>query len=163
MIVGVDLSTYRIDLAWLENGKPQRWHQILGTPKDDTIDRLRRIEIHWPRRPRSWPTPGITHPQGEDCTEVCIEWPWGRGKALPPLMATVGIITRQAPPWARVSWIKAGDLRAAIGARNTKASARYAIGELYPDAMWEFDEHECDALVTCLGWSAILAAQEDAA
>lgn len=155
-IVGVDLSTYRIDLAWLdEHGRPQRWHQELGGPKVDTIDRLRAIEIRWPT--------SCALPHGADVTEVCIEWPWGRGKALPPLMAVTGIVTRQAPRWARVSWAKCQDLRAAIGAKNTKVAAVTALlhmDDLNIDELDQWDEHELDALVTCVGWTRILEGQE---
>lgn len=155
-IVGVDLSTFRIDLAWLDaSGRPQRWHQVIGTDKDDAIDRMRRIAIEWPGG-------------GQDITEVCIEWPWGRGKALPPLMAVTGIITRAAPPWARVSWVKSGDLRAAIGARNTKLAAHQALFDIAEAAGWlgrvdGWDEHEADALVACVAWTRIIDQQEAAA
>lgn len=161
MIVGVDLSTFRIDLAWLDaQGRPQRWHQDLGTSKEDAIDRMRRIAIRWPS---STTLDGTVI--ASDVTEVCVEWPWGRGKALPPLMAVTGIVTRQAPSWARVSWAKCGDLRRAIGAKDTKEWAHWTICGIYPriglhEDAW--NEHELDALVTCVGWTRILERQETA-
>lgn len=149
MIVGVDLSTHRIDLAWISprDGTPQRWHQELGSRKVDTIDRLRAIEIHWPR----YGTPP------DDTTEVVIEWPYGRSSNL--LMAVVGVITNQAPTWARVSWLKSHDLRAAIGAKNSKPSAETMILTHARGMAWDLEgwnEHELDALVTCLGGTHIL-------
>lgn len=164
MIVGVDLSTFRIDLAWLDaQGRPQRWHQELGTTKEDAIDRMRRIAIRWPS---STTLDGTVI--ASDVTEVCIEWPWGRGKALPPLMAVTGIVTRQAPSWARVSWAKCGDLRRAIGAKDTKADVVRALSDIAATdvARWlhvlQWNEHELDALVTCVGWTRILERQETA-
>lgn len=157
MIVGVDVSSRRIDLAWLENGKPQRWHQELA--KGHLIDRLRSIRIQWPD---VW-----SYPENA-LTDVAIEYPFGRGNAIAALMATVGVITRQAPPWARVAWPSAGELRAAIGARNTKESAHAAIEQLMGrhwlhdaySAVYDWDEHELDALVACIGWTRILEANE---
>lgn len=158
MIVGVDISTHRIDTAWLDaDGRPQRWHQDLG--KGATIDRLRRIRVDWP---------GYTNHDGsaEDPHEIVIEEPWGRGKALAPLHQVLGIVTRQAPSWARVAHVSSGDLRRAIGAANTKASAHERIknGCVELPTMWNatWDEHSLDALVACIAWQRILG-QQDAA
>lgn len=175
MIVGVDVSSRRIDLAWLEDGKPRRWHQELGGPKTHLIDRLRSIRIQWPND--IFIVPGAGH----GVTDIAIEYPFAVQKpAVAALMATVGVITRQAPPWARVAWPSAGELRAAIGARNTKAAAHEAIYDLFPGPSVDYDKlgyvsrignlgqlagwtpDELDALVACLGWSAILAAQDAA-
>lgn len=151
MIVGVDLSTHRIDLAWIDpiDARPRRWQQEL-TGKS-SIDRIRQIEIHWPY----WPA------QGVETTEVVIEWPFGRSSNY--LMAVVGILTHQAPTWARVSWLKCSDLRTAIGAKNTKRDAHEAIHmhvcpvhERDECILTDWDEHELDALVTCLGGTHIL-------
>lgn len=169
MIVGVDVSSRRVDLAWLEDGKPCRWHQELA--KGHLIDRLRSIDIHWPIvQPRDH-LPDNALPPGyqrrtEDVTDVAVEYPFGRGNAIAALMATVGVITRQAPPWARVAWPSSGELRTAIGAKNTKDDAwnqlMHGINwpyDVYQDIN-EWDEHECDALVACIGWTRILEANE---
>lgn len=171
MIVGVDVSSRRIDLAWLENGKPCRWHQELA--KGHLIDRLRSIDIQWPRgsitidygEPHGTITSEASH--GWDVTDVAIEYPFGRGNAIAALMATTGVITRQAPPWARVAWPSAGELRAAIGAKNNKAHAHATLCRVYQPAipnahelLADWDEHELDALVACLGWTAILEQQD---
>lgn len=149
-VVGIDVSSKRIDLAWLdEQGRPQRWHQLLG--KGDLIDRLRTIHIQWP----------------DDVTEVCIEYPFTpqRG-AIAALMATVGVITHQAPSYCRVAWVKTADLRDAIGcAKNTKEDAhRTLIRGCDPALAWlrHWTPDELDALVACLGWATILG-QQDAA
>jgi hypothetical protein len=158
MVVGVDVSSHQINLAWLEDGKPQRWHQEL--PKGHLIDRLRSINIRWPRTGTI-----LLGEDGADVTDVAIEYPFGRGNAIAALMATTGIITRQAPPWARVAWPSSGELRAAIGARNTKDSAHTALWTLMPCSaphhpLEQWNEHELDALVACIGWTAILKAQD---
>jgi hypothetical protein len=156
MIVGVDLSTHRIDLAWMAGGKPQRWHQKLEGKT--SIDRIRQIHVRWP-----------TSIVEGDTTEVVLEWPFGRSSNY--LMAVVGILTHQAPSWARVSWLKCDALRTAIGARNNKRDAHYRLDQIFttvnverfrgrmPDIdmpLLGWDEHELDALVTCLGGTHIL-------
>lgn len=164
MIVGVDVSSRRIDLAWLENGRPCRWHQELA--KGHLIDRLRSIRVEWPSRPFLYSDMACTQVKqpGFDTTEVAIEYPFGRGNAIAALMATTGIITRQAPPWARVAWPSAGELRAAIGAKNTKSSAHTELCALMAEyGGWlidDWDEHELDALTACIGWTRILEANE---
>lgn len=152
MIVGVDVSSRRIDLAWIEDGKPQRWHQELsgGRHDDSLIDRLRRIRVQWPY----------------DLTHVAIEYPWARGDGIPALWSTMGVVTRQVPVGIEVGWPEPRELRAAIGAKNTKVDAKRALFLIGLAQAWNdlprYDEHELDALVACLGWTAILAAQEDA-
>jgi hypothetical protein len=162
VIVGVDVSSRRIDLAWLENGKPQRWHQELGGPKTHLIDRLRLIAVRWP------PMDAL---KLIDVTDIAIEMPFGQSRtSIGALMAVVGIITSQAPPWARVAWPSSGELRQALGARNTKDSAHLAIRTHFHHGDTTFhcdldgwDEHELDALTACIGWTRILQAQDDAA
>lgn len=178
MIVGVDVSSYRIDLAWVQDGRPCRWHQELPK-KAHLIDRLRSIRVEWPRtRPFDLSQIGHVNPPAfaerlktaHDVTDVAIEYPFGRGNAVAALMATVGVITRQAPPWARVAWPSSGELRAAIGAKNTKAEAHAFVhaavcpieNDMGNCPIGDWDEHELDALVACLGWSKILEAQEAA-
>lgn len=165
MIVGVDVSSYRIDLAWLENGEPQRWHQQLDT-KAHLIDRLRSIRIQWPQDAQRYSEPGVLKrglfdPVQSDVTDIAIEMPFGQSrKSVAALMATVGVVTRQAPPWARVAWPSAGELRAAIGAKNNKASAHGILYLWYAGQLDGWDEHELDALVACLGWARIIEQQE---
>jgi hypothetical protein len=165
MIVGVDVSSKRIDLAWIHppDGSPMRWHQDLTVKgrNNELIDRLRRIRIQWP----AW---GNWKP-GDDVTDVVIEYPFApQRRSIAALGAVVGIVTRQAPPWARVAWPSAGELRQAIGAKNTKASAHEAIRDLlrdgsnHADQIPGWDEHELDALVACIGWTKILEANEAA-
>lgn len=166
-VVGVDLSTLRVDLAWIDDtGHPQRWHQVIGDPKarakktEDVIDSLRRIAIQWPMSTS-------TDPGGAMVTEVCIEYPRGQNHAVTAKLAAVaGVITRQAPRWARVSWIDSRDLRSAIGAKNTKLDAHRAlIRGCDPALAWlrHWNEHELDALVACVAWTRILDQQETAA
>lgn len=160
MIVGVDISTHRIDLAWLENDKPQRWHQELG--KGATIDRIRRIHVQWPAVVHPF---GVAIAPGASMTDVCIEEPWGRGKALAPLHQVLGIVTRQAPSWARVAHVSSGDLRKAIGAKNTKVDAHTKLqyhlsgGIVGVNPIGDWDEHELDSLVACIAWTRILGQQ----
>ena len=110
---------------------------------------------------------------GSSITDIAIEMPFTPQRtAIAALMATVGVITRQAPTWARVAWPSSGELRTAIGAKNTKDSAHAALRRQFelrsvqindPKQPWGlagWDEHELDALVACLGWQKILEAQE---
>ena len=150
-IVGVDISTTQIHTAWIDGtGSPRRWHCTLGKPTTPIQDRVRNIHMQWP------PT----------VTEICIEYPFGRSRTgLASMMAVVGAVTKSAPSYCRVAWISSGDLRQAIGAANTKASAHGRIGWLYPGSLngcFDWDEHELDALVACIGWTRILAAQDAA-
>jgi hypothetical protein len=151
-VVGIDISSRQINTAWLSpSGHPERWSQDLG--KGDLIDRLQRIHIQWPDSP----------------SEICIEYPYTpqRG-AIAALMATVGIVTHQAPRYARVSWVKTADLRAAIGCRNTKQAAQemilahfeYLIGRGRPAPVLDWTDDDRDALVACIGWTRILEANE---
>lgn len=177
-IVGIDVSSRRVDLAWLEDGHPQRWHQELGDSKTHLIDRLRTIRIQWPdwipetiTRPYDgavFPSSRVDWAPGHGMTDIAIEYPYAPQRtAIAALMATVGIITRQAPTWARVAWPSSGELRAAIGARNNKQDAHTRLWNAYPWTLGDFreirdgwDEHELDALVACIGWTRILAAQD---
>ena len=152
MIVGVDVSSHQINLAWLENGKPQRWHQELGDAKTPVIDRVRKARIRWH---------DALAPLEPD--EICIEYPYSVNRQTnATLMAVVGAVTASAPRWARVAWPSSGELRAAIGAKNRKVDAHAALELNYGFDLAGFDEHECDALVAAVGWAAILQAQDAA-
>ena len=153
MIVGVDVSSHRIDLAWLENGKPQRCRQELEGKQ--LIDRVRKVHVPWYTL------------LGDDCTEIAVEYPFGRSRAgVAALMAVVGAITASSPPWARVAWPSSGELRAAINAPNRKYDAHIRIQTLHnlphPSDPNAWNEHELDALTACTGWTRILQ-QQDAA
>lgn len=145
-VVGVDLSTLRVNTAWMSGTGPKRWHCDLG--KGHIIDRVRRVHMVWPAT----------------VTEIAIEYPFGRSRlGAGSLMAVVGAITKSTPSYARVAWPSSGDLRAALGARNTKDDAVRALHEhVNPRDLPGWDEHELDALVTCLGWTLILNSQDAA-
>lgn len=157
MIVGVDVSSKRIDLAWISSrGTPQRWHQLLHA--EHVIDRVKLIAPPWS---------AIEAQERDSITEVAIEYPFSNNrKTLAHLMAIVGAITRSAPMQARVAWPSSGELRAAIGAKNTKADAhdklRRQMLVAYSSRSYidEWDEHELDALVACIGWTRVLEAQQ---
>ncbi len=157
MIVGVDVSSYRVDLAWLDarpqfrapdRFHPERWHVLLGTSKDHLIDRVRQVRVVWPL----------------DVSEVAIEYPPPRNYATTAaLMAVIGAITKSAPAYARVAWPTPGELRRAIGAANGKEAASKRLDEIAHMKGWnldEWDEHERDALVACMGWTVILDRQD---
>lgn len=164
-IVGIDVSSKRVDLAWLENGKPQRWHQQLDE-KAHLIDRLRSIRIQWPGVPFTVSGDHMTvNRPGHEVTDIAIEYPWARGNGVAALWSTVGVITRQAPHWARVSWPYSKDLRAAIGSVDIKGQAHLALSLLCVETGWDLSDwtpDELDALVTCVGWTRILEAQDAA-
>lgn len=149
-VVGVDISSRLVNLAWMSPaGRPQRWSQDLG--RGDLIDRLQRIHIEWPESP----------------SEICVEYPYTpQRNAIAALMATVGVVTHQAPRYARVSWVKTADLRAALGCKNTKAAAYEAIQAMtfgvWTHALMGWSADDIDALVACLGWQRILAKQDAA-
>lgn len=160
-VVGVDISTLAVHVAWLEDGKPQRWHVDLGGSKVHVIDRIRAIEIAWPH--------SMSY-DSYDTQDVAIEFPYSVNRDTnAKLMAVLGAVTRQAPPWARVAWPSAGELRFAIGAaKNTKLDAHRALHDLchvcpHSDdhcILLDWNEHELDSLVACIGWTRILEAQD---
>lgn len=148
-VVGIDISTTYVHTAWLENGKPMRWHCHLGKPRDPIQDRVRAVRMQWPT----------------SVAEIAIEYPYGPNReGLMSMMAVIGAVTKSAPTYCRVAWISSQDLRKAIGASNTKESAHLALAG-YPEffeacAYWTPDE--LDALTACIGWTNILAAQDAA-
>jgi hypothetical protein len=159
MVVGVDVSSYRVDLAWLDyhpdlwDGqrlKPERCHFILGTSKDHLIDRVRNVRIVWPL----------------DVTEVAIEYPPPRNYATTAaLMAVIGAITKSVPTMARVAWPSVREVRDAIESPYGKADSHERLDEIARMKGWnidEWDEHERDALIACVAWEIILNQQENA-
>jgi hypothetical protein len=151
-VIGFDFSTYRIDWAWENAAGLHRRRLELGVSKSH-IDRIQLVR-------------GLTIPL--DTEEACLEMPWGPNqKTTRSLMAVMGAITCRMPLDVRVSWIDPSDLRRAIGAGNSKDAAHDRLRELYPQhdldgAKWSrrWDEHELDALVAAVGWTAILDGQE---
>lgn len=144
MIVGFDISTRRIDWAWLNDDEPHRHYHDLAGPH--VIDRVRCV--------RSLGLP-------PDMTEACIEYPYSVNRQTnASLMAIVGALTTRIYPEVRVAWVTSLDLRAACAAAaNTKTAAHERILDLHPLARG-WDEHALDALVTCQGWTTILSLQE---
>lgn len=165
-IVGCDVSSYRVDLAWVNrDGRPAFWHQELAGGKHDNelIDRIRRIRIEWPGGSNAYVE------EGWDVTHIAIEYPYARGNGIPALWTTVGVITRQAPRWAEVGWPEPRAIRAALGIKDKKTLVKDALYYLpqwpvgVPTGLLERDEHELDALATCIGWTLILRANGDIA
>lgn len=152
MIVGFDISTRRIDWAWISSvhGCPMCEHRDLGSGKAALIDRVQNVRY-------------LGLPM--NVTEACIEYPYSVNRQTnASLMAVVGAVTARVPSGTRVSWVSSQDLRAAIGAVNTKEAAHDAIRRLYSPhvRLDQWDEHELDALVAMRGWENILNAQETA-
>lgn len=150
MIVGVDVSTFAVHTAWLENGSPRRWHCELGTKNDHVIDRIRSVHMIWPA----------------SVEEIVIEYPYSVSRETNAhLMAVVGAITKSAPSYCRVTWESSLRLRQAIGAKNTKKDAASALVWAAPPLMKRaadlvfWSDHEIDALVACIGWGNILTQQ----
>lgn len=170
-VVGVDLSSYRIDLAWVNDDGPERWHQVLAKPRPTAhkdyvpvLERIRAIEVPWMaiRYDRMDRGPWGALP-GTDVTDLVIEYPFGNhASSIAPLMAVVGALTKDAPRWMAVHWPAAQKLRKAIGAKNTKDDAVKKLRELpwLEDYFEDWDEHELDALVAAVGGRAIIEASE---
>lgn len=153
MIVGVDISTFAVHTAWLQDdGAPRRWHCTLGTTKNHVIDRVRNVAMVWPSA----------------ITGVAIEMPFSNNRMTNSgLMAVVGAVTKSAPTYCRVTWESAGTYRAAIGCINNKYDAGMAVKRIVWPDIWEdyppdWSPDELDALVAAVGWQKILAAQDDA-
>lgn len=152
-VIGFDFSTYRIDWAWQDGENFRRRRLELGVSKS-VLDRIQLCR-------------NLTIPL--DTEEACIEMPWGVGVSTTRVLsAVVGAITSHLPLDVRVSWVNPGDLRRAIGAKDTKEAAHARVREMFPrydfggTEPWSrrWDEHELDALVAALGWTAILDGQE---
>lgn len=148
--IGIDLSSFRIDYAWLDDkDHPVVVRQLLGSPKHPIQDRIRNIDFLDGVR-EIWSTKRY-------CSSVIIEKPMGSVNIVSPLMAVVGAVTAGIPGDVPVHWLRCNQLRAGIGAKNTKESAWEALEKLIPmDPEW--DEHEKDALV-CAVSGAILIEQ----
>lgn len=158
MIVGFDISTTRIDWAWISqiDGRPKYNTLHLGKPNTPLIDRIRNIR-------------GLGLPL--DVTDAVIEQPFSINRnSNSSLMAVVGALTCRLDRSITVAWVSPGDLRAAVGAKNTKASAQDVVHRLicpqYPGQAPDrcrlegWSEHSLDALVACLGWTRILDQQD---
>lgn len=143
-VVGFDISTRRLDWAWVnEYGVPCCHVHDLG--KGDIVDRIRRVC-----------NLGLPH----SMVEAAIEYPYSVNRQTnASLMAAVGALTCRIDSMARVAWVSSGDLRAAIGANNSKPSAHERIRDLH-SGIGDWDEHSLDALVAAAGWTAILALQD---
>lgn len=143
MVVGFDISTRRLDWAWLEQSVPMHRFHELG--KNDIIDRVRNVV-----------NLGLPH----EMTEACLEYPYSINRQTnASLMAVLGALTNRIDRMSRVAWMSAGDLRAAIGASNSKPAAHERIRDIHPLASG-WDEHALDALVACQAWTTILDLQE---
>lgn len=150
MIVGFDISTKRIDWAWISkvHGCPMCENRDLGS--GELIDRVQRIRY-------------LGLPM--EVTDAVIEYPYSVNRQTnASLMAVVGALTNRMPTGTRVAWVASADLRTAIGCANTKAAAHERIRQLYSPhvRLDQWDEHELDALVAMRGWENILNAQENA-
>lgn len=146
--IGIDLSSFRIDYAWLDDKEhPVVHHQILGTPKSPIQDRIRNIDFLDGVR-EIWSTK-------REVSSVIIEKPMGSINIVSPLMTVVGAITAGIPKEVPVHWLRCNQLRAGIGAKNSKESAWAALGLLIPlDPEW--DEHQKDALVCAVGGAILI-------
>lgn len=146
--IGIDLSSFRIDYAWLDDkDHPVVHHQMLGNIRMPIQDRIREIDFLDGVR-EIWSTQ-------RNCSSVIIEKPMGSVNIVSPLMAVVGAITAGIPKDVPVHWLRCNQLRAGIGAKNTKESAWESLGQLIPlDPEW--DEHQKDALVCAVGGAILI-------
>ena len=147
--IGIDLSSFRIDYAWLDDRHhPVVVTQILGKPKDRIEDRLRNIDFLEATR-EIWSTK-------REHSSVIIEKPMGRISIVSPLMAVVGAITAGIPKDIPVHWVGVSQLRAGMGAKNSKESAWQRVSDLTELDYSEWDEHEKDALVAAIGGALLI-------
>lgn len=147
--IGIDLSSFRIDYAWLDDRKhPVVVSQLLGKPKDKIQDRLRNIDFLEATR-EIWSTK-------REHSSVIIEKPFGGINIVSPLMAVVGAITAGIPKDIPVHWVGVSQLRSAIGAKNSKESAWEQIALLTDSTYLDWDEHEKDALVAAIGGALLI-------
>lgn len=174
-ILGIDVSSYRLDAALIRPGVPfEVQRSILGKAEtgkhkrpaiDQLIDRARNVYL------------AIWDFTGEMPDWVVIEDAYGpSGRARKALDLVTGAIIACAPHETQVKLLKASQWRSYLGAKNTKASGHAAVwayltevgyngetGEDYPlrwqDKFADLDEHEIDALGVALGWAAHLESQ----
>lgn len=152
MVVGFDISTTRLDWAWImpalgptTAAYPMHRFHLLGPASSDIVARVQNVV-----------NLGLPY----EMTEAVIEYPYSVNRQTnASLMAVLGALTTRVDRAARTAWVSSNDLRAAIGAANSKASAHARILELYPGVS-QWNEHALDALVACHGWTTILGLQE---
>lgn len=150
--IGIDLSSFRIDYAWLDDiTHPVTITQNLGKPGTRIEDRLRNIDFLEGIR-EIWATK-------REISSVIIEKPFGSINIISPLMAVVGAVTAGIPKEVPVHWVGVSQLRKAIGAKNTKEDAWVKLADVTNlDFTGDWEEHELDALV-CAVAGAILIEQ----
>jgi hypothetical protein len=147
--IGIDLSSFRLDYAWLDDRQhPVVVTQKLGNPRMKIQDRLREIDFLEATR-EIWATK-------REHSSVIIEKPMGRISIVSPLMAVVGAITAGIPKEVPVHWVGVSQLRSAIGAKNSKLDAYRAISDLTELDYSDWDEHEKDALVAAIGGALLI-------
>lgn len=159
LILGIDVSSFRIDGALLQSDGFSVHHEILGKPKNSLVDRVRNVHHAL----------GQMMPIDNYFNTIVPEWiviedAYGMsGRARKALDLTVGALVTSCPAQSGVKLLKASEWRSYLGSKNTKIDGHdHVIGRLanrYPaqvsDAV-SMDEHELDALGVALGWEAKL-------
>ena len=149
-IVGVDISTKRIDVAILA----PRAAPVFGTYELDPDHTYLDAAFAGAKM--------LAH----EADIVVIEAPYGPNrKTQTALDYVIGAFRSRIPANAAVQFLSASQWRAALGAKNTKADGHRAVRELMRDDSIGIDqvagrdEHELDALGVALAWRKLTERQ----
>lgn len=170
-ILGLDISSVRLDAALLVPGQPPVLrHEVLGKSSEPLIERLRAVQISLYRlfsgAPHDAPLQDLVCYPPIDW--LVIEDSYGAFRnAVRALDKITGAIIASCPQETQVMLLSTHDWRTAIGCeKNTKEAGHdevrltFALDE--PTWVESLDEHQLDALGIALGARKILMAQADA-
>lgn len=165
MIVGIDLSTFAIDLVKLdEDTDDATWFRAeLGTSKRPKLERLRSIRANMPVA--SW---------WDDVSLVGIEQPAGRSRGgLSDVAAAYGAALQAIPASIRVRQFRPAEWRKACGlpgncSKDTVAEFSNALRWdrsvgvylAHPDEFREWPQDACDAYAIAYAARTINQTQE---
>ena len=153
IVCGIDLSSFFVDIVYIETGVP-RWARISLGVDGDAFDRSRGVLAALKAE-----TPGLTFPSGlKDCEAIGIAEP--RGYNPGPAYRVQGALLQAIPrttlvqPWIPSQWRKKVGLPGNCKKEGIMAHVRSIFGTLVDD--WPQDA--CDAW--CIAEATRLALQK---
>lgn len=158
MIVGIDLSTFAIDLVKLdEDTDDATWFRAeLGTSKRPKLERLRSIRAAMP--PASW---------WDDVSVAGIEQPAGRSRGgLADVSAAYGAALQAIPAGIRVRQLRPAEWRKACGLKGSasKDDVAHWVIHHWPSSFYDgeltVEQDACDAYAVAYAARAINQTQE---
>lgn len=164
-ILGIDVSSYRLDGGLITSENFQVAHRILGKAEtgknkrpalEQLVERVGKVQF------------ALEDIIGELAGYCRVDWiviedAYGiSGRARKALDLTVGAVIAAVPGCTKVKLLKASEWRSYMGAKNTKLAGHGQVkqwlfdGGFLFDGECSLDEHELDALGVALGWAAKL-------